>query len=116
MGDYLIVDGIENNSKCISYPMAQLIVSVLPKKDVYNEERCFLLKQYEVAAILYTANKLIRDDDLLQSYIDKHKGEYNMDSGLEEVKYVFTTIQQTFAEVLSKMVYYDNDIIVCQWE
>ena len=116
MGDYLIVDGIENNSKCISYPMARLIVAVLPEKDVYSGERSFLLKQKEVADILYIVNELICNDDLLQAYIDKHKGEYYMNSRFEEVKDVFTTIQQTFAKVLSRMVYFDIDVIVCLWE
>lgn len=115
MGRYLIVDGIENNSKCISYPMARLIGTVYPKKDVDNDDG-FVLNQKEVANVLYSVNKLICDDKFLQNYINYHKDDYNMNSKFEEIKDVFIIIQQTFAKVLSRMVLNDTPCISCLWK
>ena len=116
MGRYLVVDGIENNSKCISYPMIDLIRNVLSNDKKLFGEDCFVLSQMEVADILYSANNLIGNDDLLKKYIEHNKESYHMNAPFEEIKDVFTSIHYTFSKVLAGMVFYEKKNIICEWE
>ena len=116
MGSYLIVDGKENNTKSISYPMIDLMRDILPEKNSLSGEDAFALTTREMATLLYNTTQLLKDDELLESYMEKHRECYDVkDATIEDVKDTISYIHRLFAEVLSEMVYDDKRTIVCEW-
>ena len=117
MGRYLIVDGKENNTKIISYSMINLFREIFPEKKSLSGEDVFAFTQKEVAAILNNSTQLIKDDELLKQYIDKHSDDYGInDKKFEDIRETFIWIQICFSEILSNMVFYDRSAICCEWE
>lgn len=116
MGSYLIVDGKENNSTNISYPMIDLLRELLPEKKSLHGEKVFAMTRDEVAVTLYAATELLSDKLELEQYIAGHSESYGMHDDFEKIKTRFEWIQQCFAKTLSEMILYDKDNIVCMWE
>lgn len=116
MGSYLIIDGKQNNTKSISYPMINLIREILPERDDLNGAETFLLTKEEVAGVLYGIAELLGEEGMLEDYIDSHSGDYGMHGGFREIKGNFGWIHRCFSRVLSEMVICDKKKIVCRWE
>lgn len=116
MGSYLIIDGKENNTKSISYPMINLLRELLTEKKSLHGERVFAMTEEEVAEVLYGATELLSDEYSLKEYIERHSEEYGMDDDFKEIKENFEWIQRCFAKTLSEMVIYNKNNIVCEWE
>lgn len=116
MGSYLIVNGKENNTKSISYPMINLLREILPEKKSLFDCNRFTLTKIDVATIVYNTTELLEDDDLLACYINRHSNDYGMDRDFESIKKVFEYIQRLFAKKISDIVICDNFSIICEWE
>lgn len=116
MGSYLIIDGKENNTKSISYPMIDLMREILPEKKSLHGERVFAMTKEEVAKILYGITEILRDEWSLKDYIDNHSEEYGMADDFKEIKENFEWIHRCFAKTLSEMVICDKGKIFCEWE
>lgn len=116
VGSYLIVDGKENNSKSISYPMINLMREILPEKKSLYGERVFAMTQDEVAKTLYGITEILNNEWTLKDYIKNHSEEYSMDDEFEEIKENFEWIHRCFAKILSEMIICDKRNILCEWE
>lgn len=116
MGSYLIVDGKQNNSKSISYPMIDLMREMLPEKKSLNGERVFAMTQEETAKVLYGLTDILSDEWSLKDYVDNHSEEYGMNDDFEEIKENFEWIHRCFSKVLSEMVMLEKRNILCEWE
>lgn len=117
LGRYLIVDGKENNTKIISYPMINLFREIFPEKKSLSGEDAFAFTRKEVAAILNNSTQLLKDDELLKQYIDKHSDDYGIKGEeFKDIKEIFERIQRDFAEILADMVFHDRRCICCEWE
>lgn len=121
MGSYLVVDGRENNSKGISYPMINIMRQILPdKKSLFDGERSFTLEKDEVAKILYNLNLITRDDNTLKNFfetIDCYGLEKN--ESFEDKKETVLGIQNCFTDVLCCMILNyeeERERIICYWE
>lgn len=116
MGSYLVIDGKENNSKSISYPMIDLMREILPEKKSLRGEAVFAMAQEEVAKTLYGITGILSNEQTLKEYINNHLEEYGMNNDFEEIKRNFEWIHRCFSKTLSEMVIYEKRNIICEWE
>lgn len=116
MGDYLIVDGKENNTKSITHLMVSLMREFLPEKQSLHGERVFAMTQEEVAKTLYRITEILSNNCTLKEYINNHSEEYGINNDFEEIKENFEWINRCFAKVISEMIICDKRNIICKWE
>lgn len=116
MGSYLEFDDKENNSKSISYPIATIIREVLPDKENPNEyTHGWILKRKHVAALAMFTTNLLADDDVLRTYIARHKDEYGFKDDFETVKKRIQEIHNIFTTTLIEMVLEKHKRIEAIW-
>ena len=114
MGYYLEFDGKENNTKTISYPMANLIRDLFPK--VPENDWGWKLKKKHVAALTYFTRILLESDKLLKSYIDEDNDWYGFeDCEYEEIRNNIDWMYRCFADTLARMVLKKEKHIKAVW-
>lgn len=116
MGSYLVVNGYENNSKAISYPMIDLMREVLPDKKSLTGEEVFAMTKTEIAEVLSVCVPLARNEGgITDMYIEQNPDGYGLNKETDEVMRTFSTIEGILARVLSDMVIEGDNAVVCEW-
>lgn len=110
MGSYLKFDGEEINSKSISYPMADIIRTVVPATENGNHD--FMLSREDLCLLIESTRHG------LMNYSDEELKEWEIFKGEKttDIRAVLNIIDTTFVLALVKMVRYDINKIIAEWQ
>lgn len=120
MGSYLVVNGIENNSKQTSSAMIDLMRQMLPDKKSLHGESIFALSPEELAEVTASATMFARDPYLAVDFVQcvYQEGVYcpfkNKDD-VDDIEETYTKIALIFSQALSYVVMEDAEGVICSW-
>lgn len=118
MGSYLVVNGIENNSKQASGAMIDLMRNALPDKKSLHGESIFALSPNELAEVTASAVTLARDPHLAVSFVQGvyQEGAYcpfKDKDDMDDIEDTYVRIALIFSQALSYVVMEDAEGVIC---
>lgn len=122
MGSYLVFDGNENNSKTISYAMADIMRIIKEESHIEDEHfleanREFKISQKGLAKLCVVLTKILEyetlDDMDEESWFVEHEVYQCKNPGFV---LVVNLIYRIWTESLCQMILYERNYICAKWE